>query len=574
MTKLKQLFFLCVILFTIPAFAQAAAALYLYPPSGTYLVDNTFSATVRIDSGGEAINAAEGALLFNPAELQIVSVSKNAIFSLWTTEPTFSNTAGSLVFGGGSPAGFTGNSGIILTINFKAKIASAAQVSFSSGSILAADGLGTNILSTMSGGVFNLQAKTTTPLATEEELLPPSIGGAVPEAPIISSPTHPEERKWYNNNDPDFSWQLPSDATGVSVLLHKKPTGDPGQTSDGLITSKKFENVTDGIWYFHIKFRNQAGWGPITHRAVLIDTQAPEFFEMTVDNQGKPQNPSPVLKFNANDLLSGIDSYEIKIGAQESFFVAASSLEANSYAINPQPPGEFIINVKALDAAGNYALASANIKIEPLEKPTITECPTRLKTGESLNVKGTSPYFNGQVAVSVKRAGGDTATNRTETDKEGNWSYLHPETLKDGNYEVWAVAVDERGAQSYPTDKIKLTVALPAVLQFGKIAIDYLTIINTLVVLLVGAVALIFYAWYRVSIWRKKARKETKDATKKTTKAFQLLREEIKKQIENFDSKPGLSKEEKKIHDELQKALKISEEALRKEIKDIEKEIK
>ena len=56
-------------------------------------------------------------------------------------------------------------------------------------------------------------------------------------------------------------------------------------------------------------------------------------------------------------------------------------------------------------------------------------------------------------------------------------------------------------------------------------------------------------------------------------RAFRALREEVQEQIEHLDKKPGLTKGEKEVRDKLQDALNISEEFIRKEIKDIEKEL-
>ena len=146
--------------FIIPSVEAASASLYLSPPSGTYGVDSTFSIKVKVNSGGKFINAVEGTLIFNPAELDITKISKsNSIFSLWTAEPTFSNSTGDIIFGGGTPSNFIGTSGAVITITFKAKASASANVSFSSGSVLAADGKGTNILGNMNNGIYTLKSE-------------------------------------------------------------------------------------------------------------------------------------------------------------------------------------------------------------------------------------------------------------------------------------------------------------------------------------------------------------------------------------------------------------------------------
>ena len=73
---------------------------------------------------------------------------------------------------------------------------------------------------------------------------------------------------------------------------------------------------------------------------------------------------------------------------------------------------------------------------------------------------------------------------------------------------------------------------------------------------------------------KKRLRKEITEAEKALYYAFKALREETKEQVAKLDGKPDLSEGEKKICDDLKKALKISEKFIGKEIKNIEQEIK
>ncbi|MFH1423700.1 MAG: cohesin domain-containing protein [Candidatus Nealsonbacteria bacterium] len=561
-----------------PAAEAAAASLYLSPSMGTYTVGNTFLVQAKVSTGGAAINAADGTLVFNANDLEVVKITKEeSVFSLWVQDPVFSNSLGTINFAGGKPSpGFTGASGTIINITFKVKTSGTTNLTFASGSVLADDGMGTNILASMGSGVYTLSTKGIAPVVPSTPTTPTAPSATpnrVPNAPVISSLTHSEENQWYSNNDPSFSWELPSDVTGVSLLLHEKATANPGSDSDGLITSKTYENIADGAWYFHIRFRNQYGWGEITHRKVLIDTQKPEFFEVQVDNEGDPTNPSPILHFKSSDASSGIEYYEINIRETSLPLATAASLKHNPYKISPQAPGTFTVIAKAFDGAGNFTMASVDTVIAPLETPIITEYPQKLKVGDILNIKGTSAFPESTIKVLIKREGGETITKIVETDSQGNWFYLHPATLDKGDYEIWAIAVDGRGAQSNSTEHIKLAVTLPIVLKFGKIALDYLSIMITLIVLIIGAIAVGFYAWYRIAIWRKRVRQETKEVKETVTRAFKALKEEVEEQIEFLDEKPGLTKAERKVREKLKEALNVSEDFITEEIKDVEKEL-
>ncbi len=578
MRKLFFILFILILPFVIASSAQAAS-LYLSPPSSTFMVGDTFSIEVKVNSGGEKINAVEATLVFNPEQILVKSFSKtDSIFSLWITEPTFSNSDGNIVFVGGTPTAFTGTSGTILTITFEAKASASVQVGFSSGSVLAADGKGTNILGDMSGGVYTLKSKIITPPAKEvppeSEYIPPGTPGAAPGGPVLFSTSHSNPNDWYSNNEPEFSWKLSADITAVKLLIDCQPTSIPTVIYSLVISGKKLEKLDDGVYYFHARFRNKYGWGGITHRKVLIDTEPPEPFEIRVDKGEDPTNPSPILYFKTTDSLSGIEYYEVKIGEQDVVPIIATALKHNPYKLSPQMPGTHTIIVKAFDKANNFTAAAADVVIEPIDKPVFIDFPQTIRAGDTLIIKGTSLYPQSAIAVFVKKQGEEVIINNVKTDDIGNWLYIHPKGFKKGTYQIWVQITDKRGAKSETTEKITCMVSLPFVLKFGNLAIDYLSMLITLIILIIGAIVVIFYSWHRISIWQKRLKQETREAKKSVAGAFQVLREKVRELVEEFDKKPGLSKREKKIRDKLEEALNISEEFISKEIKDIEKELK
>ena len=104
-------------------------SLYFSPSSGSVVAGQNFSLIIRTNTGGVAINAAEGSVVFDPSKVSISSVSKSdSIFSLWATEPKYSNAKGTLEFAGGIPnPGYSGSNGVVLVINFKAKTATTVK---------------------------------------------------------------------------------------------------------------------------------------------------------------------------------------------------------------------------------------------------------------------------------------------------------------------------------------------------------------------------------------------------------------------------------------------------------------
>lgn len=555
-----------------PAFA-GSASLYLSPPSGTYTVGSTFSVRINVNSGGEAINAAEGTLIFNPAELQVISLSKsNSVFTLWTTEPTFSNSAGNIVFGGGNQNPFTGTAGTIITITFKARASASAQVNFSSGSVLANDGKGTNILASFGNAKFSLSA---TAPSTPEAITPPVITG-VPSAPKISSSTHPDSDKWYNNPNAKFSWSLSDDITSIKFIYDKFPSSQPKVVYTPPIAEKELNNLEDGIYYFHVQSENKYGWGKISHFRFQIDTRPPEPFTIKFTDGKKTDNPRPTVYFDTTDALSGIDYYKIKIGEDNFYNVAPEIVESDPYTLPPQAPGKRMLLVQAFDKAGNYAAAFEEFVIEPIEPPLILEWSPKIKSGEILTIKGKT-YSDSQVIIWLQRGKEEPFSRMVKSNREGNFVFTAAEKLKGGTYYVWAEVTDNRGAKSYPTEKITIVVEQPEFLKIGSWTISPLAVTIPLVVFVILFVVLLRYVWYRFSLFKNELRKEVWETEQSLQKAFNLLREDIKNQIkilEEDKNKRRLTGKKEKIIKQLKKDLDDAEKFVRKEVEDIEKEVK
>ncbi len=571
--KSLSIFFFCFLLF-FPLLAKAQkASLYLAPSTGTYTVENTFLIQVKVNSGGVAINAAEGTIIFDPNDLEVVRLSKeDSIFTIWVQEPTFSNSLGTINFAGGKPSpGFIGAAGTILNIYFRAKTVGIADVIFSQGSVLADDGKGTNVLGSLGSGNYKLVVKEiTSPLSEEKkrEILPqPTVG--VPKAPVVYSPTHPDENKWYSNDSPIFEWKLPPDVIAISYAIDQNPTTNPKEIFEAK-NSVSFSDLEDGIWYFHVNFKNSYGWGDLTHKKIMIDTKPPLPFEIEVQKKDLT-DPTPILLFNTTDELSGIEYYQVKIGEGEPIQVRGIT-RSNPFQLPPQAPGKHKIIVRAFDKAGNFSEAKTEIEIFPLKTLEIRSCPKIVFQNSSFTLKGKS-VPNVQIKVFLQRESEEPIVKEIKADEKGEWTFIS-DPLKEGDYKVWVQAKDERGALSLPSKLCEFHVGLPVFLKFGKIAIDYLSIMATLIVIIAGLFLILFYVWYRISVWRKRLKRETRELARAIFIAFRDLRKEVKRQIEYLDGKAGLTESERKVRNKLREAIKISEKFIGKELKDIEKELK
>ncbi len=178
--KLCVFIFSCLVLFS--AQSTLAADLNLSPSSGSYKVGDTISVRIVLSSPGQSANAVSGSLIFSKDLLTLNSVSKSgSLISLWAQEPSYSNSSGTVDLEGIMLTGYTGSSGNILTLSFKAKAVGSANVKFSSSSVLANDGQGTNILSGVGQANFSI---------TKAEAKPP-VTTPVVEAPAVKEKVAP-----------------------------------------------------------------------------------------------------------------------------------------------------------------------------------------------------------------------------------------------------------------------------------------------------------------------------------------------------------------------------------------------
>ncbi|RJQ14834.1 hypothetical protein C4553_00030 [Candidatus Parcubacteria bacterium] len=353
--------FLSLVLFLLPlnVFAQNSdASLYAQPASGSITLGSTFRVSIFVNTGGRDINAVDVKVNFPPDKLQVVSpTAGQSIVSVWISQPYFSNTDGVLRFQGGIPnPGINTSSGLIASIVFRARQFGGAQITIDDDSkVLLNDGLGTNILSKTAGAQFSI-------------VLPPPAG------PEVVSPTHPDQTQWYKNRNPLLRWGSVGSAQGFSYSINKDPLSEPDFSSEGTGTQVGFENLSDGIWYFHLRALGPSGPGPTTHFAILIDSTPPAEFVPDVKPERKTTRKTPIINFITTDAASGVDHYELKFIEQDNpqnpeltpFFIEASS----PFQAPELSPGIYDVVVRAFDRAQNITDSVVRLEIiDPFIKP-------------------------------------------------------------------------------------------------------------------------------------------------------------------------------------------------------------
>ncbi len=340
-------------LFATASRAEAAASLYLAPPSGTFIVGNTFTVSVYVNTGGQSINAVRADLSFPPDKLQIVSPTTGKSFiQIWVSQPTYSNEDGTMTFQGTIPTpGIMTDAGLISTVTFRVKAPGTAAVRIlDTSQVLLNDGRGTNILGQTTDGIYYLT-------------LPP------PEGPIVTSRTNPDQEKWYAVKTVTFEWTSPTDIQGYSYTLDQDPAGEPDDVSEGTNTEVAYNNLADGVYYFHIKSLRQGAWGGITDYVVHIDNTPPAVFTINISPSDYTSNQRPIIDFGTTDQTSGMDHYELKIVALN-VPAALTTQDSTPFFIEVSPPysmqlaeGSYNIIARAYDEAGNYYQAEQKLSV-------------------------------------------------------------------------------------------------------------------------------------------------------------------------------------------------------------------
>lgn len=570
--------------------AAGSAAMSLSPSSGTYAVGKNFTVSVMLDSGGGiGVNAADGKLTFDPTQLAVQSVSKaNSVFNLWVADPSFSNTDGSVSFSGGSNNAYTGSAGNVFDITFQALKAGTTSVSFASGDALAADGQGTNVLGGTTGATFTIggsASATQTPKPSSADSGSSSSGsgsgsgngggGGAPASftptVTISSPTNPDPTKWYNNPNPNFTWQLTPDIAGVNTAFDQNPNTLPKRSSAGLISSKQFSNVPEGVSYFHARFEDALGnWSDAFTMQVQIDMTPPKPFTVTAQ-PGAGISGRTVLEFTATDTVSGVDHYVAIFDGTASTTVPLSDVVNGIYTAPPLLAGKHTVAILAMDKAGNSAEADAEFNIAGVSSPEITNFPATVIENSPIVLEGVADSGSNVTVDLNSSAGKVVSEGKMVADTTGHWLYAVEGGLPGGDYSLGVSMVTTQGAFASTTARAMMhVISAPFIDRFGWI----------LIVLLISAICgLVTFGFYKKKIFDMQvalAKRENTEAREKTKAVFEALREEVDDQVSHMEGGAAQAQGEAKLEpevvlDSMRTALGISETTIQKEIDDVDK---
>lgn len=318
------------------------------PPTGTFEEGSTFDVPIFINTLKSSVNAIDLRIKFNPDTLSVVRPSGGkSIIGLWVEPPTYDNTFGTVKIVGAIPGGIKSNSGLIVTVTFKAIKSGQATVEIrDSSQVLLDDGAGTPTIINSNRGAYTI--------------LPKPPGGVV-----VFSDTHPFQDRWYNNPNPVMGWNKDLNVSGFSYVLDKQPNTVPPNKLMTASTSVAFQDLQQGLSYFHIKSMKDGVWGAATEYILRIDTEPPANFTPKIDYLTASVVNRLMVSFFTTDSLSGVSHYEVGVidksgkTTESPVFIETES----PYQLPITSADSVRILVRAYDNAGNIREASIDAKV-------------------------------------------------------------------------------------------------------------------------------------------------------------------------------------------------------------------
>ena len=550
-----------------PAFAQAAT-LSLSPDTGVYTAGELITVRVVLNTAGANINAADGRIQVSGSGVSIASVSQaGSIFSLWAEAPQVQGNQ--IIFSGGIPTGYSGSGGSVFSFTLRTSSAGTVRVNFQDGSVLAADGRGSNVLSSMNGASYTVRAQERTPEPETVQYVP---AVNTPAAPVITSATHSDSAGWSSQTTAELAWTVPSGVTQVRTAVSQSATTIPNNVADGLVRSYTATDLPDGVSYLHVQFRNADGWGQIGRYRLAVDTQPPRGMEVVRDEAVPLYEPEQRLLISVATSTAPIVRAVVQISGGDALEYELSGA-TSTITLPPLDPGYHVFTVEVFNAAGQSVVQSLSLTIESFTAPEIDSLPAQLTAG-------TIPVFAGttrpgaEVVGFLRNVANDTRDEyRAVSGDDGRFQVIPDRPLRSGIYEFTARAIDASGARSEVSAPIRFIVQEPGYVQFGAFMISVLSIVVPALALIILLIMSLWYGFYRWRRLRRRVATESLEAHEMVQTEFAALEDVLKEEelaLAASRKNGQLTKAEAALLERVREQVRQAQKRVEKEVADVE----
>jgi Bacterial Ig domain len=226
--------------------AASSDKMYLSPSSGTHTVGSTFSVAIRENSNTDQVNTVEADLTYPTSKLQYISTSlSGTAFGITAVKTGGSGSTSTQL---GTMSSVTGDK-LVATVTFKVLASGSGSVTFASSSQVLSSSTNSNVLGSMTGGSYTLQAASTGSSGSTSK--PPASSGSGSSTKLTPSVT---------TSTPSSSSSTPT--TSIAPKDNPKPVTVSGNSSielNGQATvqttpsSSSAKNVTKVEYYLNNK---------------------------------------------------------------------------------------------------------------------------------------------------------------------------------------------------------------------------------------------------------------------------------------------------------------------------------
>ena len=338
---------------------------------------DTFTIDIIAYPNDESLDTVRTMVDFDSNALELQYYELGSLFPNVSPGNYGDNSDGYVYIGGHLKGEQTSESGVFATMAFKSKQAGISSISFAEGTKMISIGderVNLEGSGTASINVYSVPEEDMpeySPVVAEVDIpgqvvveVNEETGEEVeiPSALRVTSLSHANQNQWQAFNTVGMNWEItgqPSvEIEEYYYSIDKEPQADPGTDNSLQGNSISFENVEDGIWYFHIKaLFDNGNYSDVAHYRVLIDTEAPSPVVPVLDFETIEEGKGVYLRFRTTDQASGVGLYEIEVN--ETLYATSG----NEMLISDLGPGKYPITVKAYDKAGNWTEGTTELRV-------------------------------------------------------------------------------------------------------------------------------------------------------------------------------------------------------------------
>lgn len=205
--------------------------------------------------------------------------------------------------------------------------------------------------------------------------------------------------------------------------------------------------------------------------------------------------------------------------------------------------------------------------------PVLTDWPRQIEAGSILTIQGVG-FPNGRVLIFFQKGSGDPQVEEVFARPDGQFSATYSQAVEGGFYRVWARNVSMVGVPSAPSETVAIEVVEPLFFRIGTYAINFASVIVTLLALLLLAIGLLIWSWIRFRRWRQNQGKEISEAEKALHHGFDKLKEGLYAYVGYLTDVRSIREGKKRAEmtrKELKEELEGIEEDIEREVGDIKK---